>query len=57
LFGKLSPVIYKVLFIPGGAGFLNHQQYECLWKNPIEFSALLKAEAEKIDDHALQKRS
>ena len=21
------PIIYKVLYIPGGAGFLNHQQY------------------------------
>ena len=51
------PVIYKILFIPGGAGFLNHQQYECLWKNPYEFSVLLKAEGKKIDDHALQKRS
>ena len=24
------PVIYKVFFIPAGAGFLNHQQYEIL---------------------------
>ena len=22
------PVIYKAIFIPGGAGFRNHQQYE-----------------------------
>jgi len=28
LIGSLSgPIIYRVLYIPGGAGFLNHQQY------------------------------
>ena len=28
--GSLSTIICKVLYIPGGAGFLNHQQYESM---------------------------
>ena len=27
----VDPTIYRVLYIPGGAGFLNHQQYEYIW--------------------------
>ena len=26
--GSFYAIVYKVLYIPGGAGFLNHQQYE-----------------------------
>ena len=25
--GSWNPIIYKVLYIPGGTGFLNYQQY------------------------------
>ena len=32
------PIIYKVLYIPGGAGFLNHQQYRLILGFPSKES-------------------
>ena len=36
------PIIYKVVYIPGGAGYLNHQQYDSIFPfffhDPVLFS-------------------
>ena len=41
------PIVYRVLYIPGGClGFLNHQQYGCLAWESVDFIFLQETESQ-----------